>query len=127
MFRIGHTIDGDGLGIDSNAGTSATGTLVGSEASGKVSLTTGATSLSSGAQLSVYQANSADWGPDFFPTYIDIGWSVTLTPANAAAADLTGIFIQVGVNEFEIHSTVALDPSETYEWYYQVIDSSGWV
>lgn len=44
-----------------------------------------------------------------------------------AAADFSGVYVTTTSGWMEIRTTAAFTAEETYEWYYQVIDSSGWV
>jgi hypothetical protein len=113
--------------IETAAGTDAVLTVTGSQAAGKITILAGTASLSAGLQASITQANWFQWGPQMVDTFTDVDIAVTLTPANAAAADFTGVYVTTTAGWMEIRTTAAFTAEETYEWYYQVIDSSGWV
>ena len=108
----------------SGAGTGATVTVDGSGAAATLTFTTGSASLASGKQLSFANEISNNWGPD-----IEMVSSTTLpliTPGNAAAADLTGIYVELDASTWYISSTVALTAETEYIWHYHIIDSIGW-
>lgn len=108
----------------SGAGTGATVTVDGSGAAATLTFTTGSASLASGKQLSFANEISNNWGPN-----IEMVSSTTLpliTPGNAAAADLTGIYVELDASTWYISSTVALTAETEYIWHYHIIDSIGW-
>ena len=114
--------------VDANAGTGATVDVVGAVASGKIELVTGSTSLASGPQCRITYLYLSEFGPGFAPTNVDIGRGATLTAGNAATAAIADkVYVEMTTGNMDICTTVALDPSETYVWYYHIIQSDGWV
>jgi hypothetical protein len=119
VYRIAGTGTNPTIGAGTGAGTSPTVSITGKDLGGYISVTTGTVPSLSATVATISFGNSRTAKPR----------SIVLTPANAAAAALSGVNM-VYVSESNISTTsflilsgtTALTGSTQYKWFYQVID-----
>lgn len=100
--------------ISANAGTGATGSVSNAtDTAGKVELVTGTITLATGAQITV----------NFNKTYA-VAPIVVITPNNTTAAQAAvAAYVTSTTAGFVINFAVASVGSQTFDWFYQVIET----
>lgn len=101
---------------NANAGTGATSTVSNAtDVAGKLELVTGTLSLAAGAQVTVGFATAYTAG---------IPPIVMLTPNNATAASAAVVaYVTSTINDFTVNFVSASLGGQTYDWFYQVIET----
>ena len=100
--------------------------LSGASAAGRVSVTTDSPSSVTGKIVTV-GASQVQMSGYANPSLTDMGYTVSLTPANSNAA---GVSVWVETNfagpSFSIYTDDTLDAGEVYSWDWQLQMSAGW-
>ena len=117
-LKVGQILGGSGapaVAAGAGAGTTPTVSILGNNSAGQVSVTTGTSPTASAAVVTVTFANSFAYGAAPYPM---------LTPANAAAAGLSGtsqVFVTATTTTFVINvGSAALAAATQYLWNYSV-------